>query len=119
MPVAAFIRGKPLSGLCELCDGRAPLGLDHCHEHGKPRGYLCNRCNTRMRGIDGYGKHPAATIHWSNPEPIEPYLAWHERCPACGPVTRRVTFRKAAKLAIRSGLPAATVRDRHHGCSTA
>lgn len=37
-------------GLCEICgtdksaDNR-PLGIDHCHESGKIRGILCNKCN--------------------------------------------------------------------------
>jgi hypothetical protein len=43
---------RPVPELCECC-GRLPsekrvLALDHCHETGKFRGWLCHRCNTAL-----------------------------------------------------------------------
>ena len=45
-------RQRPENGLCELC-GRIEkkkqrLSLDHCHETGKFRGWLCHDCNTNI-----------------------------------------------------------------------
>lgn len=39
---------RPESALCECCQKpprRGSLHLDHCHETGKFRGWLCSRCN--------------------------------------------------------------------------
>lgn len=43
---------RPCPELCECC-GRPPspkrvLALEHCHETGKFRGWLCHRCNTAL-----------------------------------------------------------------------
>ena len=39
------------NGLCKICgminDGK-PLYVDHCHETGKARGLLCQRCNSAI-----------------------------------------------------------------------
>ena len=47
-------RGHPefdreMPELCECCgsaQGEKGLSLDHCHETGKFRGWLCHKCNT-------------------------------------------------------------------------
>lgn len=43
-------RSQPL--VCELCnspnDSGRQLCLDHCHDSGAFRGWLCNRCNTGL-----------------------------------------------------------------------
>jgi hypothetical protein len=41
--------GRPRPDRCEVCDEVSGRGsgvvFDHCHETGKPRGWLCGRCN--------------------------------------------------------------------------
>ena len=44
--------GRPRPDRCEVCNeagywrGRSPhIVFDHCHATGKPRGWLCDRCN--------------------------------------------------------------------------
>lgn len=42
---------RPQPNNCELCDRLLEKGkvhLDHCHETGKFRGWLCNRCNLAL-----------------------------------------------------------------------
>lgn len=44
------LMGRPRPERCEMCDdvgyGRKPtIVFDHCHASGKPRGWLCDRCN--------------------------------------------------------------------------
>jgi hypothetical protein len=43
---------RPLPKLCECCQQRPATHLDHDHETGKFRGWLCNYCN---RGIGMLG----------------------------------------------------------------
>lgn len=46
--------GRPRPELCELC-GSPPdslaLCFDHCHNSGKFRGWLCNRCNVTLGAV--------------------------------------------------------------------
>lgn len=50
-------------GVCALCGGIEECGkllaVDHCHETGRVRGLLCNRCN---RGIGYFKDDPDALI---------------------------------------------------------
>jgi hypothetical protein len=42
---------RPSSEVCECCGlppGARALNLDHCHETGAFRGWLCGRCNTAL-----------------------------------------------------------------------
>jgi len=32
-------------GKCEICQERPASNIDHCHNTGKVRGYLCRECN--------------------------------------------------------------------------
>lgn len=48
--------GETKNGLCEICARVGPLDMDHCHETGMPRGWLCRRCNM---GIGQLGESPA------------------------------------------------------------
>jgi hypothetical protein len=33
---------------CSICGGHHLLGIDHCHDTGLVRGWLCRRCNTAL-----------------------------------------------------------------------
>lgn len=56
---------RPAPTMCEMCGG-PPNGrqicLDHCHETGAFRGWLCNRCNIVLGAI---GDDRASLIKWS------------------------------------------------------
>jgi hypothetical protein len=47
-------------GKCMICGGlqvgNRKLGIDHCHQSGKLRGVLCNRCNA---GLGSFMDNPA------------------------------------------------------------
>jgi len=49
-------------GVCRICNGKQKnnrsLAVDHCHETGKNRGLLCNRCNMGL----GYFKDDATLM---------------------------------------------------------
>jgi hypothetical protein len=48
------IAGRPRPSICDLCYGNHHLGIvfDHCHQSGKFRGWLCDRCN-KVLGLIG------------------------------------------------------------------
>ena len=39
-------------GHCTLCGKRKKLYIDHCHETGRVRGLLCNKCNLALAGYE-------------------------------------------------------------------
>jgi hypothetical protein len=49
---------RPMPLLCESDCGREATSLDHCHETGKFRGWLCRQCNTAL----GMAKDSPATL---------------------------------------------------------
>jgi hypothetical protein len=49
----------PPTGICQLCSKTAKLVLDHDHETGKFRGWLCNSCNV---GLGNLGDNMAGLI---------------------------------------------------------
>jgi hypothetical protein len=62
---------RPCPDVCESCgrsNGKHGMHLDHCHESGKFRGWLCGRCN---RGLGFIG---------DNIESVERLLAYMKRC---------------------------------------
>lgn len=51
------------AGRCAMCDKTgSPLVLDHDHDTGLIRGYLCRSCNTQ----EGFGRHLPRFIRWRN-----------------------------------------------------
>ena len=36
---------RPIADFCEICGGTEKLHLDHDHDDGKFRGWICNKCN--------------------------------------------------------------------------
>jgi hypothetical protein len=45
-------------GSCEICGVEGKLVVDHCHNSGKVRGYICNACNTVL----GFAKDNPETL---------------------------------------------------------
>lgn len=35
-------------GMCQICDVRTAVMIDHCHSSGAVRGALCSQCNTAL-----------------------------------------------------------------------
>lgn len=42
-------------GLCWICLEKPAAVLDHCHSTGKPRGALCQGCNSQLGGVERHG----------------------------------------------------------------
>ena len=40
--------GRPMPCYCEACGAPGPLNMDHDHETGKGRGWLCHHCNLAL-----------------------------------------------------------------------
>jgi hypothetical protein len=40
---------RAADGTCEICHRTGARDVDHCHEHGIVRGFLCRSCNGRIR----------------------------------------------------------------------
>ncbi len=68
---------KPLGTPCDCC-GRTDLQLvlDHCHETGKLRGFLCKVCNTsigalgdNLEGIERARNYLVEAIIWEGKKP--------------------------------------------------
>jgi hypothetical protein len=49
----------PMPGACECCGREEKLCLDHCHETGRFRGWLCAYCN---RGIGQLGDNLSGAL---------------------------------------------------------
>lgn len=43
------------AGLCWICREKPAAVLDHCHTTGKPRGALCQGCNSQLSGVERHG----------------------------------------------------------------
>lgn len=63
-------------GRCAICATRHQLVLDHCHDTGQVRGWLCRSCNA-LEGKSGHtllrkyrSRHPAAILSY--------YLPYHD-----------------------------------------
>jgi len=53
LPVDPFtVQPFPTDGMCQLCERRPAKCLDHDHETGVFRGWLCTRCNVAL-GVFG------------------------------------------------------------------
>jgi hypothetical protein len=51
-------------GVCAICHGALEPGhIDHCHQSGKVRGILCQRCNTGLGHVERPGFLPAALAY--------------------------------------------------------
>lgn len=54
--------GRPRPTKCELCPSTTRIVFDHCHDVGKFRGWICDKCN---RGL-GYADHnPERLRRWA------------------------------------------------------
>lgn len=52
---------------CALCNKKRYLVLDHDHDTGKARGYLCRGCNTKLSGFDDVEFVHKATAYLQSP----------------------------------------------------
>lgn len=44
--------GEAREGPCDICLRAGPLVLDHNHDTGRVRGWLCVACNVKLRALD-------------------------------------------------------------------
>lgn len=62
---AALLAASPYCGICKREFGESTKAcLDHCHETGTVRGFLCNACNVGLGSFN------------DNPELLEAALLW-------------------------------------------
>lgn len=50
--------------ICHLCQSRKATEVDHCHETGKTRGFLCRNCNVGLGYFKDDPEHLARAIHY-------------------------------------------------------
>lgn len=50
-------------GLCWICRAKPAVALDHCHASGRPRGALCDGCNTDLGKAERNGWIDAARAY--------------------------------------------------------
>lgn len=50
----SYRNAPPKPSMCELCAKEKPKCMDHDHNTGKFRGWLCNRCNTVLGFVETY-----------------------------------------------------------------
>ena len=47
------LMGRPRPVKCEICNQKTDkIVFDHCHKTGKPRGWICDRCNVVLGRVN-------------------------------------------------------------------
>ncbi len=76
--------GETRAGQCAICHAHAdPLCLDHDHQTGLPRGWLCGRCNKALGLLDDSQERLAAAAAYLAQTRLVCYYDMERMCQNC------------------------------------
>lgn len=52
------------NNLCKICNRKRKLFVDHCHDTGKIRGLLCQKCNSALGFLDDDVSHVRSMLEY-------------------------------------------------------